>query len=93
MHGLGFVSVTIVELAGPGLDWEGGGPQLLELRAKTHPEGVRGARVSTHMQTCQPKCPNGDFPHSIRGAGVTMKDFGAFLDTGRCKNWAHKIFP
>ena len=26
-----------------------------------------------------------------RGADVSMKDFSAFLDTGRCRNCAHKI--
>ena len=26
-----------------------------------------------------------------RGANVTVKDFSAFLETRRCKNWAHKI--
>ena len=28
---------------------------------------------------------------SSRGADVSMKDFSAFLDTGRCRNCAHKI--
>ena len=27
-----------------------------------------------------------------QGADITMKDFSAFLDMKRCKNWAHKIF-
>jgi len=27
-----------------------------------------------------------------RGADVTMKDFSTFIDMGRCKDWAHKIF-
>jgi len=26
------------------------------------------------------------------GADITMKDLSAFLDTRRCKNWAHQIF-
>ena len=25
------------------------------------------------------------------GAGVTMKDFSAFLDKRQCTNWSHKI--
>ena len=29
---------------------------------------------------------------SSQGADVTVNDFSAFLDTRRCKNWAHKIF-
>ena len=28
-----------------------------------------------------------------RGADVTVHDSSAFLDTTRCKHWAHKIFP
>ena len=28
---------------------------------------------------------------SSRGADITVKDFTAFLDVRRCKNWAHKI--
>ena len=41
--------------------------------------------TESQCQSCEGYCQS-------RGAAVTMKDFSSFLDTKRCKNWAHKIF-
>ena len=49
-----------------------------------------GGGVCTHfMEVCY---QSGEGYCESQEAGITMKDFKAFLDMRRYKNWAHKIF-